>query len=441
MAMNPRSFALAVTSAALIASACSGGGGSGAPSCPVATGGPTTHPSTLNSSETWTQAGSPHLLPNDTTITANAVITVEPCAEIRIAPQKTIGLVGALNADGTASQPITIRSTVAGQAFAGIKVSGAIRLHHVTIMEGGDPLNSLPIYPAALEIRGNQSLPVQPMLEAQFLTVTGSKSQGILLTGRGGFTANSSDVTITGSAGYPIHSWAESAGTIPPGIYTGNGHDEIFLPGTAGNEAVMHDATFHDRGVPYHLGNGQTGKTLNVAALGGGVATLTIEPGVVIRVTPTGIITIEPATGTNPARGALIAMGTPSKPIVFTSAAATPAAGDWESLFFGSRPDPNDRLNYVRVEYAGGATVSQGSSCNGRPWEAAIRMLGSPAPANEFISNSTVAYSGGHGIDRGWRDDVQPDFLATNTFTGIARCRQTQPSASTGACPSPVPCP
>jgi hypothetical protein len=48
----------------------------------------------------------------------------------------------------------------------------------------------------------------------------------------------------------------------------------------------------------------------------------------------------------------LLAMGTASRPIDFTSAAAVPAPGDWAGLSFAAVPDPLNSLSFVRMEYA-----------------------------------------------------------------------------------------
>ena len=58
----------------------------------------------------------------------------------------------------------------------------------------------------------------------------------------------------------------------------------------------------------------------------------------------------------------------------------------------------------------------------------------------QFVTNSTILASASHGIDRGWRGS-NTDFLATNTFTSIAKCKQSYPKDATGACPATVPCP
>ena len=109
--------------------------------------------------------------------------------------------------------------------------------------------------------------------------------------------------------------------------------------------------------------------------------TLTIPAGMTIKATPGGAnIYIAISQGAK-----IQASGTPTDPIVLTSAAANPAAGDWGGLILlgkapinsvlagqtstseiGSLPyggtDPNDNsgvVQYLRVEYSGGAADGQ----------------------------------------------------------------------------------
>jgi hypothetical protein len=97
----------------------------------------------------------------------------------------------------------------------------------------------------------------------------------------------------------------------------------------------------------------------------------------------------------------------------------------------------------VRVEFAGGATTSSSNSCPypGRVGQndAAIRIFG--PPSTQFITNTEILASLRDGIDRGWRADLQPDFLATNTFTAVAACKQTTPRTFNGVCPANPLCP
>jgi hypothetical protein len=240
----------------------------------------------------------------------------------------------------------------------------------------------------------------------------------------------------------PITTFARAVGSIPTGTYTGNAADEIIVRGTGGPEAIVEDTTIHARGVRYRIGI-QPGSVLDVGNVAG-LATLTIEPGVILAFFPGATFRVETAVGTSPARGALVASGTASAPIVFTSAAAPPAAGDWYGLWLGGLVDPSTRLDHVQVEFAGKASGSGSDSCvpAGQmvPNDAAIRILGGE-PATVFITNTTIISSAFHGIDRGFRSDVKPSFLPTNTFTAVAGCRETYPRDPNGACPGSVPCP
>ena len=83
--------------------------------------------------------------------------------------------------------------------------------------------------------------------------------------------------------------------------------------------------------------------------------TLTIEPGVTVKFDSGKALLVE---------GTLVARGTPSNGIAFTSSASSPAAGDWANIKFTNSSsdatfDGNDNytggsiLEYVTVEYAG----------------------------------------------------------------------------------------
>lgn len=82
----------------------------------------------------------------------------------------------------------------------------------------------------------------------------------------------------------------------------------------------------------------------------GNEARLTIEPGVEVR--------FEPGTGLQIGRytssGTLVAQGSESSPITFTSNAATPASGDWKGIYFDDdTTDENTILEHCIVEYGG----------------------------------------------------------------------------------------
>ena len=79
-------------------------------------------------------------------------------------------------------------------------------------------------------------------------------------------------------------------------------------------------------------------------------ATLTIEPGVTLRMAPGASFVLK--------KGALQAVGTPDKPILITSAATTPAPGDWRQwrMTAGTR-SAQTLLDHVTIEYGSGVVI------------------------------------------------------------------------------------
>jgi uncharacterized repeat protein (TIGR01451 family) len=128
--------------------------------------------------------------------------------------------------------------------------------------------------------------------------------------------------------------------------------------------------------------------------------TLTIEPGVVVKFNSSNL----------QINGTLIARGTSSDPIVFTSNKTAPVTGDWGYIYFGESStdatyDANGNyiggsiLEYCIVEYAGGMSVSD----NG-----AVRMNN----AHPFINYCTIRNNKASGI-RAW--DVTGLIKITNS--------------------------
>ncbi len=400
---------------------------------------PTMKSASITAPETWTADESPHLIVADTSITA--AVTIEKCAEVRIAAgrQVSIRAGGSITANGEPYMPVTIEG-LSSQKWRSIRTldGGTLSLTHTVVSGGGAPLEADPWFSAMLDIAGTTPA-TEPILHANNLVISDSASCGIALHDGGGFTPSSSDVIVLDSLA-PITTWARAMGTIPTGRYDDNTLNEIVVWSTGGPEAVVEDVTIHDRGVPYRVGT-QPELSLDVAAVDG-LATLTIEPGVVLRFAPGGRLRIDPASGTAPARGALVATGQEGLLVTFTTASSPPVAGDWYGIWFGGTPAPSTKMDFVRVAYAGKASASSSDSCvppgQTGPNDAAIRVFGEPSAA--FITNAWIQHSALHGIDRGFRSDTKPTFRPTNVFTNIAGCTETYPPDVNGTCPSPLPC-
>lgn len=412
------------------------------PICPEIVGPGTMHGASVNAPETWTASMSPINLPFDTSITA--AVTIEKCAVVRIGAGKQVSVLagGSLTANGVTGGEVKIEKLDAAE-WVNIRAlnGGRLSFTDTIVSGGGDPLNGIAVLAGTLDVAGTTPTPM-PVLHAERLRITSSKSSGITLHDGGAFDATSAGLEISGAMQFPISTFARLLGSIPSGTYTGNTTNEILVHATGGPEAIAESLTIRDRGVPYRIGY-QPGSVLDIGAVTG-LATVTIEPGVTLRFAPGATMRIEPATGTAPARGALVATGTAAKRITFTSAAATPAAGDWYGLWFGGTPATATRLDFAKVEYAGKLSATGSDSCASSaqtgPNDAAIRLLGG-APATVFITNTDITASARHGIDRGFRSDTKPSFLPTNQFIMIAGCRESLPRDANGACPATLPCP
>lgn len=432
---------------------------SGAPlGCLAPTAGPTVHPAaTITASETWTADKSPHVVSGEFSVRAPAILTIEPCAEVRLAEGAalTVNRGGILVAKGDANRRITFVQKDAGRRWTSIDISDPARadLAYVSISGGGGAVNSTA--GTSVRARGTNVVPIVTPLKVDHVTVRDSPGPGVILSETAGFAEGSQDLVITEtgkspqnnalSGPYPLRLNLNALGTIPTGTYTGNGKDEIWLVGDAPTSALTSDATLRNRGVPYHVGGFGSNTELRIAKEMG-QATLTIEAGVEIRMERGASFQVGHFTGDVPPVGVLIAVGTAGSPIVLTSASATPQAGDWVGLSYATTLSPNNRLEYVTVRYAGAACGCSGFTCGptlrpGVTDEAAI-ILFNTAPS-AFIKNTAIENSAAHGISRGWRGDSTPSFLAdgTNTFSNVAGCKETFPKDRNGGCPSQPPCP
>ncbi len=412
--------------------------------CPTPTGAGTVHSGNITKDETWAAAGSPHIVPYELHV-VGIKITIEPCSTVRVkAPAGfTFDTGGGLVAEGTSTKPIHFIADDATKPWSGIRVfaPSTVRLAYATVEDSGLGTGNTS---GAIEVRGDQMLAAQEILFVDHVTVKGSSSHGVSLYGGGTFTKDSHDLTITGSKRAPVRSDARLAGNLPTGTYTGNAFDFVQLDTT--QTISFEDVTFHDRGVPYNVGSpGQTSGDLRV---GGGKAfsTLTIEPGVTLKFNKNlaASLHVEYPTGNTAAMGALIAVGTAGKHIVFTSQSDAPAAGDWRGLTFGLLPSPKNQLEYVEILYAGGKSGAQGFHCQAPDGkysaneDAAFALFGEPQA--QFLRNSTISYSAGLGVDLGYSGGYV-DFLPTNDINNTADCKQSYPRAMAGTCPTVVACP
>lgn len=391
------------------------------------------HQGTVSTAETWA-ASSPHLISGDMTL--RATVTVEGCAVVRVAAGRSVavGSGGSLVTAGTSERPVRFEPAEQGRPWGQIRVSapGTARLSW-TRLEGGGASTFLD---GTLYVGNSTALPGPRLLFVDNVTIRGSSSPGVVLAGTTGFAEGSKDLSITASGSQalpePLAINPNALGTLPGGSYTGNRSDAIFVsPGVASSSVwyLGQDATLRDLGVPYRLEGLRVG---NADAQ----ATLTVEAGVELRFNRATTLEVYDS------RSALIASGTSARPVVFTSARATPAAGDWTGLRFGGLSARN-RLENVRVLYAGGDCQCSSYGCNYLPGSFSVSsaILLFNQPASVFITGSRIENSAGHGILRGWSGTSDVSFLGSNTFSNVAGCTETTPRDMEGRCPASPPCP
>jgi hypothetical protein len=159
---------------------------------------------------------------------------------------------------------------------------------------------------------------------------------------------------------------ASSADMLDPSSsFLGNDAAGVFLLGAT----IEQDSTWRSLDEPYVV-------TGDVQVSGASAPQLTIAAGAEVRFEADARIDAGWA-----AAGSLRAAGTASEPILFTSAASTPASGDWYGIRLGSLCDDSAVvLDHVTIDYGGGAS-SPGAlvfdGCDGAIDHATIRYSGS----------------------------------------------------------------
>ena len=404
-----------------------------APACAEPTGTPVQHQGTVSAAETW-GASALHLITGP--VTVRAPVTVEGCAVIRVAAGLSVVVDsgGSLVTAGSSERPVRFEPAEQGKPWGQIRVyaPGTARLSWTTFSGGG----ASSFLDGTLYAGNSTALPGLRPIFVDHVSIQGSSSPGVWLAGTTGFAEGSTELTITGSGSQavpePLALNPNALGTVPSGRYTGNRSDAIFVSSSVASSSISYlgqNATVRELGVPYRVEGLRVGNH-------DAQATLTVEAGVELRFMQAQALEIYDA------RSALIAAGTSARPVVLTSARATPAPGDWVGVRFGGL-NAQDSLENVRVLYAGGACQCSGYGCNylQGSFDVSSAILMFTEPSRAFITGARIEHSAGHGILRGWNGSAGVSFLGSNTFADVAGCTETLPRDQDGRCPTDPPCP
>jgi len=333
----------------------------------------TYHSGGINSDETWTFAGSPHIVTSLITVKNNATLTIEPGVEVRfneLATNPTLiigessGTDGRLIARGTPTQKILFTSNATNPQpgdwnhiiFWSTATSDSV-IENAIIEYGRGNEGSVEIWGSNPTIR---NCTVRNSLRSG-ISVSGHSTSEIVgcqfedNTEYGVRISGSSPIvdgnTFNNNGGYPIYVGGGSVPTIyGTNTFSENHPDQIYY----GVGTFNQDQTLRYVGIPYYFPGLATVKNN---------ATLTIEPGAEVRfnelsLNPTLII----GDGRGVTAGRLIARGTESQKILFTSNAVNPQPGDWNHIFFWPTATSDSIIEHAIIEYAGTGVDVYGSS-------------------------------------------------------------------------------
>ncbi|MBI5099602.1 MAG: right-handed parallel beta-helix repeat-containing protein [Nitrospirae bacterium] len=389
-------------------------------------GGTTVGTTTISSNSTWTYAGSPYIITGNISVygSSEPTLTIEPGVEVRFNGLYYLNIgyssyKGRLVAQGTLSSPIIFSSNNAAPApgnWYGIRFYNHATtesiIDYVTIEYAGYAYGGIYISNNSPTIFNS--------------TITKNSNKGIDITGSSSpAIANS---TISNNATYGIYS-ASSAPSISTTSFMNNGSYAIsILPQYAGNlgtgntasgngtngielraATISSDSVWPYQTIPYIV-------TGNISVYGASEPTLTIEPGVEVKLNGLYYLNI----GYSSYKGRLAAAGTSSDPIVFTSNKATQSPGDWYGIRFYNHAANESSLDYVTIEYGGyqygGIYISNSSptisySTIRYNSNSGINITGSSSPV---ITGCIISGNNSYGI---YDNSSSGSFISNSLFT------------------------
>lgn len=343
---------------------------------------------TISTHTTWTAANSPYVVNSDVTVNTGVILSIQPGVVVKFQSGRRLTVNGILAASGTAEDPIVFTSDKddayggdtngdgaatrpAPGNWSGIYLNAAAsasNLAYVLIRYAGTAVqidgSSPTVSNATIMYSSGSAISVRntgaPFIQNS--TLRDNLGAGISLSGsspliQGNIFVNNGDAAIVMDG----NSLPDNSGN--QAYY--NRYNGIKVSGTAGTRGNWH------RDLPYVIDGGLTVAT--------GVV-LTLEPGIIVKFT-SGSLTVN---------GGLVANGTSSSRIVFTSihddsvggdtnnngSQTWPAPGDWSLIHFTASSLGSSSLTYAEILYGG------------------VKVTG----ASPTIANNLIAYASGYGL-------------------------------------------
>ena len=404
-------------------------------------------PQFVTQSLTLTQACSPWHAPLPVLVgdaTNHPVLTIEPGVTVTFASNAylSVGMgqvaaaPGALQAVGTAASPIVLTSDAASPsagAWGGVYFNPTAdansTLSHAVVKYAGQqfaPLLNTPIDLGSIYVDAGTMSPLSHSTPLHILlsnlTLSNNGGSGIVFFGPyAGFAAGSGMLTIAdwASGGYPIVIDPNSADTLPTTLTTGTGKEggigvvqEERNSSGGGQDILVHDETWPSIPIPYVFDASEWTNTTGECGIfvdGTASATITLTIGA-----PNTVEFQKPAAGGmcgiyvsgNHSGGRIVANGTASASLVFTSAQASPTPGDWAGITVNSDPMTADfgatSFAYCTFAYATATTFGSPSGSSELFFDGFAACLpsgGGPGTAGPSVTHCAFTNYAGCAID------------------------------------------
>jgi len=327
-----------------------------------------------------------YVVEGDRDVTAE--LTIEPGVTLQFDAGASLSIDddgGALIANGSSAEPIVFTGTQSVKGFwKGVLINSNSPLNSmkfVTVEYGGNDklINCSACHPANLFIYGESRIVIEDC------TLSSGSAHGLGIHDKDADLTSFARNTFADNEGPPIRLPAnhvthlDADSDFVGGAGTENGEPNIVV--TYSELTVK--STWLDHGVPYLFAE----QAIDVEA------DLTLNPGVTLTFPEDGRMRVR-------SDGSLNAVGTPSKPITFTS--TTQVAGYWRGISIETS-SPLNIMDYVDIGWGAREKLINCSAC------APANIILDDAPARLTITNSNI-----HG-SLGWGLFVRSDGNLTET--------------------------
>jgi len=336
------------------------------------------HHGTISENEIWL-AKDIHIVDDDVIVRAlnNPILTIEKGATVFMQTGTSITIGGSANygtliAKGDIDNIITFTS-------------------HATVPQAGDwdwiqfsegATNCLLEYCDIKYGAGNSSWGMvdvinNALVSVKNCTLTNFENYGVEAEDDNGFVEFTNN-TLTKATGHAMKILGRHVKTIGSGnIFNVDANSGILVTGSSSSyNYIESDALWLKQNCPYFIEDDIVVKNN---------ATLTIEAGSVLKF----MADVSLEVGTSTEFGKIIAQGTSTDKIVFTSASPSPQKGDWKYIDFKNNTITGSILDYCEIAYAGRTSI------NADYGNIHVSPCGT---GNPIISNCEIHHSNNFGI-------------------------------------------